>query len=295
MKIVVTGSLGHISKPLTETLIARGHDVNIISSHSERVTAISALGATPAIGSIHDVDFLAKTFVNADAVYCMMPPDFTVPDQVAYYAHTAECYAAGLRHSNVKRVVYLSSYGAHLPAGTGFISGSHQAENILNEVPGISITHIRPTFFYYNLFSMIRMIKSAGFIGNVFGGKDKLAMVAPQDIAIAVAQALSQTTNADKIVYVASDDRTCNEVAQVLGNAIAIPSLQWKVLPEETVKTTLIANGMTENAAANLVEIAVSTHNGVLREEFDKANVEYGNTKLEEFAKDFAAKYNQLN
>ena len=36
MKIVVTGSLGHISKPLTETLVKNGHEVTVISSNPER-------------------------------------------------------------------------------------------------------------------------------------------------------------------------------------------------------------------------------------------------------------------
>ncbi len=123
---------------------------------------------------------------------------------------------------------------------------------------------------------------------------DKLAMVAPQDIADAIAEAITKP-KADKIIYVASDDRTCNEVAQVLGNAVGIPSLQWKLLPAQQVQATLVANGMSENAAANLVEVAISTHTGVLRENFDKSNPKYGKTRLEDFALEFAAKYNQSN
>ena len=36
MKIVVTGSLGHISKPLTEELIKKGHSVTIVS-HNKKI------------------------------------------------------------------------------------------------------------------------------------------------------------------------------------------------------------------------------------------------------------------
>ena len=36
MKYVVTGSLGNISKPLAEKLVAAGHDVTVVSSKAEK-------------------------------------------------------------------------------------------------------------------------------------------------------------------------------------------------------------------------------------------------------------------
>ena len=80
MNIVITGSLGRISKPLTEELISKGHNVTVISSKAERVGEIEALGSRAAIGSLEDAAFLAKTFTGADIVYLMEPPfHFTDP------------------------------------------------------------------------------------------------------------------------------------------------------------------------------------------------------------------------
>jgi nucleoside-diphosphate-sugar epimerase len=45
MKIVVTGSLGHISKPLAEILVGNGHSVTVISSNPEKQKHIEMLGA----------------------------------------------------------------------------------------------------------------------------------------------------------------------------------------------------------------------------------------------------------
>lgn len=36
MNIVLTGSLGNISKPLTKNLVSKGYEVVVISSRSER-------------------------------------------------------------------------------------------------------------------------------------------------------------------------------------------------------------------------------------------------------------------
>ncbi len=62
MKIIVTGSLGHISKPLTQELVQKGHSITVISSKTERKNEIEKIGANTAIGSIDDADFLTKTF-----------------------------------------------------------------------------------------------------------------------------------------------------------------------------------------------------------------------------------------
>ncbi|MDQ2862626.1 MAG: hypothetical protein M3R50_03065 [Bacteroidota bacterium] len=52
MKIIVTGSLGHISKPLVKELIKKDNQVTVISSNVERKKDIETLGAFVAIGSL---------------------------------------------------------------------------------------------------------------------------------------------------------------------------------------------------------------------------------------------------
>ena len=45
MKITITGSLGHIGRPLTTGLVQKGHAGTVISSNPERQKKIEALGA----------------------------------------------------------------------------------------------------------------------------------------------------------------------------------------------------------------------------------------------------------
>ncbi len=44
MKITVTGSLGHISRPLAQILVKAGHQVTVVSSKKEKTAEIQALG-----------------------------------------------------------------------------------------------------------------------------------------------------------------------------------------------------------------------------------------------------------
>ena len=296
MNIVLTGSLGHIGKPLTQQLVSAGHSLTVISSHADRQPDINALGATAAIGSVEDVDFLATTFTGADAVYCMIPPSYKEPDQIAYYSRIGGHYVQAIQQAGVKRVVELSSYGAHLATGTGFIVGSHQNEQRMDAaLPEVAITHLRPTYFYYNLNNFIGMIKAAGFMGANYGGDDKLAMVSPNDIAAAVANEIVTPAQGRNIVYLTSDDRTCNEVARVLGNAIGKPDLIWQTISSDQMQSGLEASGMPPNAAAALVELGGAIHSGMLREDYDRHQPVVGSVKLEAFAQEFAARYNREN
>jgi nucleoside-diphosphate-sugar epimerase len=43
MNIVITGSIGHIGKPLTQELIKRGHTVTVVSSKAERKVEIEQI------------------------------------------------------------------------------------------------------------------------------------------------------------------------------------------------------------------------------------------------------------
>ena len=58
MKLVITGSLGNISKPLTQLLVEKGHDLTVISKDAEKVRQIEAF--------------------DAKAIYTMVSPNWTV-------------------------------------------------------------------------------------------------------------------------------------------------------------------------------------------------------------------------
>ncbi|HEU4556145.1 MAG TPA: NAD(P)H-binding protein [Chitinophaga sp.] len=295
MKIVVTGSLGHISRPLTNELVQKGHAVTVISSRPERQKDIEALGATAAIGSIEDVDFLTATFTGAEVVYCMIPPAHDLEaDRIAQYRKVAGSYAQAIQQAGVKRAIHLSSYGAHLHKGTGIILGAHYAEEILNALPGTAITHMRPAYFYYNLLNYIGMIKAQGVIELNYGGADSIAMVAPADIAAAIAEEIETPAAGNKVRYVASDELTGNEIAAILGAAIGKPDLKWIVISDEQMQRRFEASGMPPQLATSFVEMFSSLHSGALSQDYYRHKPPVmGKVKLADYAKVFAAAFNQ--
>lgn len=292
MKIIITGSLGNISQPLAKTLLAAGHQVTIVSSNAAKTEAIKTLGAIPAIGSLEDVAFLTSTFAGADAVYTMIPPNLTTNDFRGYASGIANAYATALQHSGVKRVVNLSSIGAHLENGTGPIAGIHDVEVILNGIPDIVVKHIRAPFFYYNFFNNIDMIRHMDIIGNNYPADTRIVLVHPEEIAATVAAEIQQPFAGKSIRYIYSDDRTAAEIARVLGAAIDKPELPWIPFEDEQTSQVLVQNGMSAEMGHRFVELGVALRTRILWEDFDrnKPAVKGGKT-LEDFAAEFADKY----
>jgi len=294
MKYVITGSLGNISKPITQKLVAAGHQVTVISSKADKTAEIEAIGAKAAIGSVEDIAFLTKTFVGADAIYTMVPPKWDAADWKGYIAHIGQNYAEAIKSSGVKKVVNLSSIGAHMPDGCGPVSGIFYVEKVLNELVGVDVKHLRPGFFYGNFYGNISMIKHAGIIGGNYGVNSTLVLSSTNDIATAAVEELLGLTFKDKSVrYLASDERTTNEIAQILGTAIGKPELPWIDFKDEDAEGGMIGAGLSAEVAKNYTEMGKALREGKMTEDFQKNRPStFGTTKLTDFAKEFAFAFN---
>ena len=305
MKVIVTGSLGNIGKPLAETLVAQGHQVTVVSSDQKKKAAIEALGATPAIGSISDVKFLTDTLKDADAVYAMIPLSFTEPDLGSYLRRMAQNYVQALKQAGTPRVVLLSGWAADLTQG-------ENVEDVFDDLK-TSLTIMRPAVFYTNFYQSMDLIKGKGLMGKFltlrylglwalitgktgllmgnYGGEDRIVFVSPKDIADAVAEELLLHPEKKVIRYVGSEEMTCNEAAKIIGTAVGKPWLKWVLLSDKEMLRGLKMAKVPEKLAGTLVEMQAAMHSGKALENFQRNKPKMGKIKLADFAKEFAKDY----
>jgi len=293
MKITITGSLGNISGPLAEKLVKAGHQLTVVSSSENKKAAIETLGATPAIGSVADVDFLTAAFKGADVVYTMVPQQHDSDDYKGFIRKTAQSLADAVKASGVTQVVNLSSIGADLPSGTGPITGMHDAEGILNKLDGVSIKHLRPASFYYNYYANIGMIKHGGIVGANYPASTPLVLVHPKDISDAAFEEITSPFTGTSVRYIASDEKTAGEVAAIIGAAIGKPELPWVEFTDEQSIGGMQQGGLSEDVAKNLTEMGNAAKSGVMFEDYYKHKPALSGRKFADFAKgEFAAAYN---
>jgi uncharacterized protein YbjT (DUF2867 family) len=292
MKYILLGSLGNITKPLAQQLIAAGQKVTIISSHAGKAADITALGATSAIGSVEDIAFLTSTFKGADAVYTMIPPKYDAKDWKLYIGGIGSNFVSAIKAAGVKKVVNLSSIGADLPGGTGPVTGLHLAETAFSTLTGVDVKHLRPGFFFTNIYGDISLIKQAGIYGNNFGPDRPIVLVHPNDIAAAAAEELlGLRFTGTSVRYIVSDERNSKDIAAVLGAAIGKPGLPYVEFKDEDALKGLLGAGFIEDVARNFVELGAAARTGALFSDYKKHPVALSPTKLENFAQEFAAAY----
>jgi uncharacterized protein YbjT (DUF2867 family) len=325
MKIVITGSLGNISKPLAKELIQKGHTVTVISSNPDKEKDIEAMGAIAAIGSIEDVTFLAKTFTGADVVYTMLPP-FKFQENPNLDAREearrlTSNYVVAIQQSGVKKVFHLSSIGAHTDQGNGLLAFHFIAEQVLKQLPAaITIRFMRPVGFYYNLYQFMDIIKGEGFLKGFvglflrlrhygltgllqgrrglivfnYGADDKMPWVSPTDIAAAISEELTSPGIGRKVRYVASEELTCNQIAKILGTAVGKPYLKWVTISDKQMLDALVKYKMPLSLANDITEMNSSQRNGgILFDDYYKNTPTMGKVKMKDFAEEFATVYSQ--
>ncbi|UPK67418.1 SDR family oxidoreductase [Chitinophaga filiformis] len=304
MKIVVTGSLGNISRPLSTALVKKGHSVTVISSNPDKRKEIEQSGAKAYIGSLTDAQFVAEAFTGADAVYCMVPFDFSVADQDAHMQQVTANYVTAIQHAGIRKVVFLSGWAAEV--------AGHDMTEVYRQLPGVNVSELRPAIFYTNFYQMMDMMRGKGMMGLAmglraygiralfgrrglllgnYGDNDRIVLVAPEDIAAAALEELETPVTGIKIRYVASEELTCNEVAAILGGAIGKPWMKWIRISDKQMLQGYKMAGLPEQLAASLVKMQAAVHDGSILARYERQRPVLGKVKLKDFAREFAKRY----
>ena len=294
MHYVITGSLGHTGKPITEGLVKAGHTVTVITSKPDNAPAIEALGAKAAVGSVEDADFLKQAFAGANAAYLLIPSKWDVINWRAFQNQVVDNFIAAIQANDIRFAVLLSSVGADLGEGVGPVDGLHDAEQKLAKVPGLNSKFLRSSYFMANLFGMIGMVKSRGIMGSNFGG-DPLVLTHTNDIAdVALEELLTLGFTGHQVRYIASDERTGADIARVLGAAIGKPETPWVVFSDEQNMEGMKQAGVNDEIATSYTQMGKSLREGKMQADFFRNKpATYGKVKLEDFAKnEFAPAFN---
>lgn len=292
--MTITGSLGNIGRELAARLIAKGHQVTVISHDPNRAEAIRTIGAQPAIGSVEDADFLTRAFTGADAVYLMIPPRFDATNTRVYMTTVAGAYANALTQAGVRYAVNLSSVGAHLPDGPGPTGTNYHIEAMLDALADVHVLHLRPGLFYTNFYGSIPVIRHQHVLGNNFDAAVPMLLTDPRDIAEEAARAMDILDFKGKSArYVVSDEKDGGEVAALLGQAIGQTGLPWIQLSDKDLLGGLVAGGFSPDAASvYVVGIGAGLREGVLFEDYRRQpKTTTDRIRFEAFAREFGEVY----
>ncbi|MCJ8152647.1 NAD-dependent dehydratase [Chryseobacterium sp. SSA4.19] len=213
-------------------------------------------------------------------------------DFLAEFKKIARNYITAVQRSTVKKIIHLSSIGAHSDQGSGSLLVHYHVEQILQTLPeDFSIKFMRPVGFFNNIYRWLPMIQSQGKIIQSYGGKRKEPWVSAYDIAAAIADEMEKSFIGRTVHYMASDEVSPDEIAAELGQSIGNPDLEWKVIPGEELLDQMLSAGINEWIAKGMVAMQKAQGDGSLYEDFYANRPVFGKVKLADFAREFAQIY----
>ncbi|MBL0224155.1 MAG: NmrA family NAD(P)-binding protein [Geobacteraceae bacterium] len=289
----IIGATGHIGSRVADTLLDKGEKVRVIGRDGARLQQYVSRGAEAAVGDLQDTAFLTGAFRGVDAVFAMIPPNYTAPNFRAYQDVVGISIATAIGTAGVTHVVNLSSQGADLPRGTGPILGLHDQEKRLNALHGVHVLHLRPTYFMENLLANVPLIHEHGFAGSAVRGDLKFAMIATADIAErAAGHLLARDFSGSSIRdLLGQRDLSLKEAFTVIGRRIGILDLAYRQFTYDEFDQTLIGMGMSRDVSRLMIEMSDALNRGLFAVNRPRNADTTTATSIETFAGWFAEVY----
>lgn len=291
--VTVMGASGNIGRRVTELLLTAGEKVRALGRSADKLAAQKGAGAEVLTGDATDAAFLARAFRGADAVHTLLPPDPQSPDYRAKQDAEGEAIVKAIGESGVRYVVFVSSVGADLPAGTGPIAGLHAQEQRLRRLEGTNVLILRPASFFENFYATLGLIKHQGINGGAAAPDLAMPMIATRDIADVATQALTARDWKGTVVQelLGQRDLTHAEATRILGARIGKPDLKYVQFPYADFAAALVQMGLSQNVANLYAEMERAINEGKVKSREARRSENTTPTRFEDFADGLAHAY----
>src|SRR5882757_4734040 len=127
---VLLGASGNTGSIVANFLLLKGEKVRVVGRGVGRLERFVRKGAEAFTADMSDAAALTKAFSAASAASLILPPLNSREEQ----ERQSDAIAKAVKESGLRYAVHLSSYGAHVPEGTGPVTGLHSSEQKLNAI-----------------------------------------------------------------------------------------------------------------------------------------------------------------
>jgi uncharacterized protein YbjT (DUF2867 family) len=290
----ILGATGNIGSVISKALLEKGEKVRVVGRSAGRLQPFVKRGAEAFVGDVTDAEAMTTALTGAHAAFLMIPPSMTSPDYRADQEEMSDAFSAAAKNSGLQYAVNLSSYGAQAPAGTGPITGLHNAEKKLNAIDRLNVLHLRPGYFFENHLAGIQMIQMMGIFGGALRGDLKIPMIATRDIGAYAAERLLKLDFNEKRTQELQGERdlTLQEVVVVIAKELRKPDLRYVQIPYDQMEKVLEQMGTPAKTVASFIEMFQGINNGIVTATETRAPANTTPTSIETFVKEvFAPAY----
>ena len=276
---VVAGATGRVGSVVASELLSRGASTTVIVRGNAAAAQWESRGATTAVGSLGDADFLTRTLQGAGGFFALLPENVPPVDFHGHRRRMADAMARAVAESAVPHVVMLSAIAASLADGNGPAKDLHYLEQLLSS-GGARLSILRSCFFQDNVADAIRPAMGFGIYPNFLPSADAaFPMVATRDVGRVAAAALLSPPAHSERVLVLGPSYSIGDLSRRLGAALGKP-LQVADIPPDQHVPTLVKAGVPPPVAEAVAEMFGAFAKGVIVPEGDRQVI--GSTTVDE-------------
>lgn len=255
MSIVINTPNGNVGRVLTNMLIDAGEHVALLTRDASRVHDFARRGATVYEGDLEDLSFVKDATRGCQALFWATPQAYQHRDLVWFQNQLAKNVARAITANSIPYVLNISSIGAHHATGTGVIQGLREVERLLNQTEA-NVLHLRASYFMENYLHSLRSIEEDGAIYLPIDGAVEMTMLASQDIAVLVANAITDPDWRGSTVreIVGPRRQSFDEAAQVLSEVFEREIRHINVAPERA-RAGMVRRGWSRRSADLVIDM----------------------------------------
>jgi NAD(P)H dehydrogenase (quinone) len=245
--VLVTGATGDTGRATVNELLARGHQVRALAhGKDERSQKLQDRGVEVVYGDLLDFGQVRAALAGIQRAYFCYPIRPGILQATAYFAQAA-------KEAGVDGIVNMSQKSAREDAKSHAATDHWLSERIF-DWSGLTVAHIRPTYFAEWLLYLAPMIK-AGLLHVPFG-TGKHAPIAAEDQGRVIAGILEDPASHKGAIYplFGPVEYTYQETAQLLSRVLG-KDIQYKQVDFEEYLRTLGPGGRKPGSRASAMNL----------------------------------------
>ena len=257
--IAVMGAAGNVGGKVAGRLLEAGQPVRVLE-HRRSLAELGQQGAEVVTGDLTDPGSLGVLLKGAEAALVLLPDVVTDPEFTATRSRMSRTIVDALAGSGVGHVVALSTVAAGDAGARGPAAGLRELERGLSGLPDRSVLVLRSPFYMENLLAGIPLIQAQGVNGSAIDGELELPMIATGDVAAEAAARLAgrDFSGQGAKLLVGPEDVSLRDATSALGRRLGLPDLAYVQFPPDGVRAALRGAGMSEEGAAQMVELQLA-------------------------------------
>lgn len=261
--IAVMGAAGNVGGKVADRLLREDRQVRVLE-HRRKLDGLARRGAEVVTGDAANPGDLVRLFDGAEAALVLLPENLADPDFTANRSRMSAAIADALAASGVGQVVVLSTVGAGLADAVGPPAGLRELERRLAGLERTGVLVLRSGFYMENLLAALPMVQAQHLNGSAIDPDLPIPMVATRDVAAEAAARLLRRDFAGHQVklLLGPEDVTMAAATRAIGDRLGLPDLPYVQFPPDGVRAALAGAGMSEEAAALMVDMQLAMNRG---------------------------------